>query len=161
MVQRVFLTGEDMAAIECPLCRKTKLSDFSRFKHLGRKVTINVSCPCGHTFQVLLERRRHFRKFTNFPGAYKTIYPPAFGQKRTMTVKDVSMSGLRLKVSPPPPFKKGDRLSVEFRLDDHRRSLVKKEVIVRSIADSMVGAEFCSKPSSVQGDKELGFYLLI
>jgi len=39
----------------------------------------------------------------------------------------------------------GNKLSVEFSLDDQPRSLVSKEVIVTGINQFVVDAEFCSK----------------
>jgi hypothetical protein len=44
-------------------------------------------------------------------------------------------------------------------LDDNRRSLIKKETIVRTISDLHIGLEFSSMNSSDPGDKALGFYL--
>ena len=160
MKQKIFLTGDKLAAIECPKCSKTKLADVSKFKHISRKVKIKVHCPCGHIFPVILERRRHIRKLSNFPGAYYFFIPGKGRQKRVMTVKDVSLSGIKLKLNAPPLFKEGDRLTVEFRLDDSKRSLIRKEVRIRKIAALSVGAEFCPDEVSSIGSRDLGFYFL-
>lgn len=158
--QKVFLAGDRMAAIECPKCRKTKLSDVSNFLQLSRKVKIKVNCPCGHKFPVILERRRHIRKLSNFPGIYYHVVPGQGRVKKAMTVKDISLSGIKVKLNAPPLFKGGDRLIVEFRLDDSQRSLIRKEVRIRKIENLAVGAEFCADQETSRGDRELGFYFL-
>lgn len=50
----------------------------------------------------------------------------------------------------------GDRLDIEFTLDDRERSLIKKEVVVRSVNGKSVGAEF----TSTEHYERLGPYLL-
>lgn len=160
MRRRIFLSSDDLAVIECPRCRKTKLTDVSRFKRVGRKVNLKARCPCGHVFTVALERRRHYRKVSNFPGIFKVTTPGKTPVSGTMTVRDLSLLGVKLKLNVPPAIEKGDKLLVEFHLDDARRSLIKKEVIVRSIAESVVGVEFCPDPHAGEADRQLGFYFL-
>ena len=158
--QKVFLSGDHMAAIECPKCRKIKRSDVSKFMHISRRVKIKVNCPCGHIFPVILERRRHIRRLSNFPGIYYYFVPGQGRVKKGLTVKDISLSGIKVKLNNPPLFKGGDRLIVEFRLDDSQRSLIRKEVRIRKIEDLAVGAEFCADQETSRGDRELGFYFL-
>jgi hypothetical protein len=74
-----------------------------------------------------------------------------------MQVVDISSNGLKLKLSVERKFDNGDRLRVEFHLDDKRRTLVRKEVIVRNVFKNSVGTSF----SPSQGDDpSLGFYLM-
>ena len=54
--------------------------------------------------------------------------------------------------------KKGDALSVEFVLDDNARSTIFENVIVRSVKDRFIGAEFVNPCEHTK--KVLGFYLL-
>jgi hypothetical protein len=74
-----------------------------------------------------------------------------------MTVKDVSATGLKLKTNVAQNFAIGDRMQVEFHLDDRNRTLIKKRVIVRYQNGPFVGGEF---ESTEAPDKALGFYLL-
>jgi hypothetical protein len=97
---------------------------------------------------------------SNFPGIYQVTTPGKTPVSGTMTVSDLSLLGVKLKLNAPPSIEKGDTLMVEFRLDDARRSLIKKEVIVRSIAESGIGVEFCPTRHTGRGDRELGFYFL-
>jgi len=73
-----------------------------------------------------------------------------------MTITDLSRSGLRIKLNFPQKLEPGDKLDLEFTLDDKLRSVVKKEVIVRSVKDLSIGLEFVY---SEHFDK-LGPYLL-
>lgn len=76
-----------------------------------------------------------------------------------MTVMDVSRAGLRIKVDVMPNFKIGTTFTVEFRLDDKSKTLIRKDVIVRNMSDYSICAEFCSIGLSDPYDKALGFYL--
>ena len=89
------------------------------------------------------------------------MFSPLAGedQKGTMTVLDISKGGLKFKLSSAPLFKKGDILEVEFNLDNKNRTLIRKQVFVRNVKDSIVNVEYCSFDTSDSGDKAIGFYL--
>jgi hypothetical protein len=77
--------------------------------------------------------------------------------KGNMRVVDISSNGLKLKLNVERHFNSGDRIRVEFHLDDKRRTLIKKEVIVRNVFKNLVGTSF--SPSEGD-DPSLGFYLM-
>ena len=58
MAEKIFVTEDNMAVLECPQCKKGKRVDVSRFKDVRQAVKIKVKCPCGHLFKVILERRK-------------------------------------------------------------------------------------------------------
>ena len=159
MTQKVYVTPNYTAVFECPQCKNSRSVDVSKFKKIEKEVKIKVNCPCGHSYPVILERRRHYRKPVNLAGTYLFLVPGGPAKKKMLTVKDLSRSGLKIKVSEKPDFDVGDKVLVEFHLDDNRRSLIKKEAIVRTISDLHIGLEFSSMNSSDPGDKALGFYL--
>jgi hypothetical protein len=74
----------------------------------------------------------------------------------SMKVTNISRFGLEFNCSESEILKVGDRIEVEFRLDDKSRSLIRKKSIIRKIEGKTVGAEF-SFPDEY--DKTLGFYL--
>jgi hypothetical protein len=74
-----------------------------------------------------------------------------------MTVCDLSLTGMKLRVDYEYQFSVGDLLEVRFLLDNPQRSSMHKEVIVKSIKMPYVGTEFTF---SEKEDKALGFYLL-
>ena len=76
-----------------------------------------------------------------------------------MRVVDLSRTGLKLKINEKGRFGQGDRLQLEFQLDDANRSLIKKEVEIKKIFESELGVAFTSSHPSNPSDRALGFYL--
>jgi hypothetical protein len=159
MTLKVFVSAGHTAVFECPQCKKSRNVDVSKYKQIDKEVKIKVNCSCGHSYPVVLERRRHYRKTVNLAGTYGLSVSGGPIKKGMMTVKDLSRSGLRIKIAAQPNFDIGDKLMVEFHLDDNIRSLIRKEAIVRKISELNIGLEFSSMDSSDPGDKALGFYL--
>ena len=157
--QKIFLSDQDTASFICPKCHATKEANVVKYKKMATSVTLKVKCPCGNSFSVTLERRKHYRKETKFSG--KFIFSSLFGddQKGPMTVLDISKGGLKFKTLSKPIFQKDDIIEVEFNLDNKNRTLIQKQVVVRNIKDNFVNAEFCSFDPNDSGDKALGFYL--
>ncbi len=153
MAQTVFVNQENKAVFTCPSCTKARTKDVSKVLHENKSATIKVKCPCGHIFPVVLERRKYYRKATKLPGIF---IPEKKLKEFPMTVTNLSRSGLEFKSYENNNLKVGDRLKAEFRLDDKSRSLMSKEVIVKKIEGTTVGAEFCVMD---EYDKVLGFYL--
>lgn len=159
MAQKVFVTGDSMAVFECPECKKSKAVDVSRYKGIKQVIRIKVKCPCGYSFSVVLERRKSYRKKVNFPGSYTYFLSDNKRERGMMTVKDLSLSGIKIKLNVKKDFKIGNNLSVEFRLDDQNRSFVKKDAVIRTIYDQNLGVEFTSIDSSNPSDAAIGFYM--
>jgi len=159
MTEKVFVTESNMAVFECPQCKKGKSVDVSRYRNIRQVVRIKVKCPCGHTYRVVLERRKNFRKDVNFPGSYTHVLPDYREDKGGITVKDLSRSGIKIKLNVEKDFKIGDILLVEFQLNDKQRSLIKKNAVIKKISDSDLGLEFKSIDSYDPSDKAIGFYM--
>lgn len=160
MTQKVFLTDENMATFVCPECNLSTTKEASQYKEIDKEVRLRIKCTCGHSYSVLLERRKHFRKETNFLGKY-THHPSSGPDKQgSFRVKNISRSGLKLEIIAMTGITIGSNLSVEFNLDDSQKTLIKKDIIIKMISDSIVGGEFCSLDTSDSCDKALGFYLL-
>jgi predicted RNA-binding Zn-ribbon protein involved in translation (DUF1610 family) len=157
MTQKVFITSKNTATFVCPQCGNTSVVNVSKYTAIDKKVTVNCKCTCGHNFKVSLEKRRQYRKETNLPGVYYLDMGRGDVDKGNMRVVDISSNGLKLKLSVERKFNNGDRIIVEFHLDDKRRTLVKKEVIVRNVFKNLVGTSF--SPSEGD-DPSLGFYLM-
>lgn len=183
-IKEVSLINENIAKIKCPKCHKSKSVDMSKYMTMDRVIIFKAKCICGHSYTVVLNRRDKFRKTTDFFGVYTNLSSGKEGQKGQMTVLDVSRSGLRLEIShvqlkmkehdvsgitdeqatlehkiqkPADEINVGDKLLVEFRLDDTKKTLVKKEVIIRWMKMPYIGVEF-SAPSLYDGS--LGFYMM-
>jgi predicted RNA-binding Zn-ribbon protein involved in translation (DUF1610 family) len=150
MTQKVFITSNNTATFVCPQCGNTSVVDVAKYAAIDRKVTVNCNCICGHNFKVSLEKRRQYRKSTNLPGEYSYHMPNGDVDKGIMRVVDISSNGLKLKLNVERKFNGGEKIRVEFHLDD-------KEVIVRNVKKNLVGTSF----SPTEGDDPaLGFYLM-
>jgi len=131
---------------------KIESVDASMYKETDDAVGVTYKCTCGYTYNLLLEKRKYYRKETRLPGTY------FFGKgEKPMTVKDLSLTGLKFEVENEPDFMVGDKLFVEFHLDDTQKTQIKKQVIIKIISGLSIGAEFCPEKGS---DKAIEFYLI-
>ncbi len=76
-----------------------------------------------------------------------------------MNVIDVSRNGLKLQLvsGAQRNFQVGEKLLVEFQLNDQTKSHLKKEVVVKTVNRQFIGTEFVSDNFY---ENALGFYLL-
>jgi len=158
MAVKIYVNDDNMATFVCPKCQKTVIKDLT--KYIQRKSTprVKARCGCGHSYEVFLEKRKKFRKHTDLLGSYKRTPDNSTPQGHTgsMAVRDISFSGIRIKLQMMPRFKVGDTLYVEFRLDDAKRSVIKKKVIVKNLKGLSAGLAYASPQNH---DSVLGFYL--
>jgi predicted RNA-binding Zn-ribbon protein involved in translation (DUF1610 family) len=141
MTDKIFVNVENVAVFKCPKCGVTRAEDMTAHQSLGKTIKTKCTCKCGHTFivTVIMEKRKYYRKDTNLPGQFSTIGNEASG---LMTVKNVSLSGLRFKLNEKKKLNIGDRVNVEFTLDDTQRSVIQKEAEIKAIKDLNIDAEF-------------------
>ena len=154
-MEKVHISNNNTATFVCPNCENTSTVDVSKYTQVEQRVTVKVKCRCGHHFTVALEKRKKYRKQTNLPGTYRNL--DLSEDKGVMAVMDISSTGLKLKLNVSRDFKIGDRLRVEFNLDDKRRTHIEKKVIVENVTDNFVGVSFAPDEPD---DPALGFYLL-
>lgn len=139
MAQKVFITKSGKANITCPECGKIRAMDVSRFANVDKTVSLKVTCTCGHSFSVMLERRLHIRNDVNLCG--QTIFKD---EKYEFKILDISRRGLKIKTGKAMDIQKGEKLVIDFILDDPGQSSVQKEVIVRKVNGIDIGVEFTS-----------------
>jgi len=138
-------TSDNKATFVCPNCNKTKTVRIARFKKTQQKVNIKFTCVCGHYREALLERRNFRRKKTTLPGIFSRHIEKSGIEKGNMVVMDISRAGVKFKSHVPADFTVGDRLCVDFHLNNREKTFIKKEAIVKNIAKGdMVGVQFCS-----------------
>lgn len=154
-MEKVHISSNNTATFVCPNCENTSTVDVTKYAKVDKRVTVKVKCRCGHNFSVVLEKRKKYRKQTNLPGTYTLLDED--GDKGVMTVMDISITGVKLKVNVSRNFKVGDQLRVEFNLDDKRRTRIDKKVVIQNISNNYVGAVFAPGQPD---DPALGFYLL-
>lgn len=157
MLPKVFIAGNNSATFVCPQCGNVTTANVAKYATIKQKVTVSCRCSCGHLFDVSLEKRRQYRKDTNLPGVFYYRLDNGETDKGSMRVVDISSTGLKLKLNVVRKFKEGDALKVEFHLDDKRRTLMEKEVVVRNVHQNLVGTSFAQNQVE---DPNLGFYLM-
>ena len=156
MEEKIFITSENTVIFRCPHCQRTKTVDVASLGDLAQPLRFRLKCPCGQVTTSVVDKRRRFRKETRFPGSYVHYVDGQPRGKGSLTVKDLSVNGMKLMIASGETFNRGDVLKVSFRLDDAQRSPVEKKVIIRSISPPFVGTEFVPTETL---DKALGFYL--
>ena len=154
--KKVFMNEKNIATFVCPKCQKIKTADVSEYKDIDRAVRVKCRCSCRHSYSVLLERRKYYRKMTDLPGVY--LFE---GEYRTpMTVKDLSRNGLKFELKGKRHLMVGDTLFVEFPLDDGKKTFIRKEIVIKMVTGRLIGAEFCDIMPGNPVDKAIGFYLI-
>jgi hypothetical protein len=156
MPEKIYITSQQTATFICPNCSRSKTVDVSKYATLDKVVRVKVKCPCGHAYTAILEKRKQYRRETNLPGTYIQLLEGKPVAKGLLTVKDISATGLKLRLNSPQNLAIGDPLQIEFHLDDRNRTLIQKLVVVRNKYGPFVGVEF--GPTEAL-DQALGFYL--
>jgi hypothetical protein len=156
MEEKLFITSENTVVFRCPHCQRTKTVDVATLGELAQPLRFRLKCPCGQVTTSVIDKRRRFRKETSFPGTYVHYVDGQPRGKGSLTVKDLSVNGMKLMIASGEAFNRGDVLKVAFKLDDAKRSLVEKKVVIRSISPPFFGTEFAPTETL---DKALGFYL--
>jgi len=142
MAEKVLVNVENIAVFECPKCGTTRTVDMLDKKHLGESIKTRCTCKkCDHTFvvDVILERRKYYRKETNLAGEFSA---PDDKSKGLIKIHNVSLSGVRFKVNEPKAFQEGQKINIIFTLDDSHRSEIKKEIIIKNVDGLFINAEF-------------------
>ncbi len=154
--KKVFINDDNKADIICPDCRSVKTLDISLYKESSTASIMKFECSCGHTSMILVERRKFYRKGTNISG----IYISGVEEEQPMTVKDLSLIGLKFKTESDIKITVGDKLFVKFPLDDEETVFVRKEAVVKSVSDEFIGAEFCTTDPESPSDEAIRFYVI-
>ena len=149
---RVFVTSTFTATFSCSECGKSYSKDVSQFIGHQAQVKLKYKCKCGHSFSVILERRRSIRKERNLKGLIIQ------GQKKwNGLITDLSKHGIKFKLLEPAGLEVQKTAEVRFTLDNPNQSEISRLVIVkRAFSPSVFGCEFVDE---VHFD-DLGKYFL-
>jgi hypothetical protein len=151
------------STVVCPKCLRKMPVDLSG-AILSKTKGVSLKCTCGHSFTSSMERRRHYRKPVNLKGRYHYSNQVEVEQgagkfvgKGKMNILDVSAWGLKVKLKKKEMLKLNDQLSVEFHLDDKKKTMIREKATVKNINKEYVGGAFADQRT---GNRSLGFYLL-
>ncbi|MEN8244350.1 MAG: PilZ domain-containing protein [Thermodesulfobacteriota bacterium] len=165
MTEKVYMVN-DTVTFACPVCSQQKIENVSQYVKMETAVELVTTCACGHTWTSALERRRQYRKPVKLRGRYtfrndvfldEGLSGGSFVGKGKMMVVDLSLKGLKIELKKKSDLHVKDLLSVEFRLKDKKRTLIREYASVRSINGRFVGSSFGPE---VAENSSLGFYLL-
>ena len=103
--------------------------------------------------QTQKETIKNFGKSVSLQGQFKRLKTREFGK---IHVEQVSLSAIGFRISKSHRIHVNDFLDIEFNLDDIKRALIKRRVVVRKIQGNYIYAEFYNPPPYA---KNLGFYI--
>jgi hypothetical protein len=148
-----YVRDDETATLICPACKTVKHITAGKFRQGKHAVTVH--CICQQTFNVLFDFRKYYRKQVNLPGTYEIISKGSIGGS-VIQINNISRSGLRFTVSGLHRIEEGQKLRVEFELNDKKKTLLTREVIVKEVQQNTIGCQF---KENVEMEKDLGFFL--
>jgi hypothetical protein len=152
--EKVFVDEDFDGIVTCPQCEKRKRANFSAFRG-SRSRMLKVKCTCESYFQISIDFRRSYRKKTDFAGVYTTLsYKKDKGE---MHILNLSANGIGFTTTHASVLSVGDKIRMQFTLDDQKQSHIEKEGVVKNVNGNYVGCEFTDLS---QHEKTLGFYLM-
>lgn len=150
-MKKVYVDDTSQATVICPKCGFEKIVDVTKFK--DSKKRLKAKCKCGETFRFTIEFRTKYRKDVRLPGEY---IAKETGDKGEIIIRELSMTGVRFESLKPHQISTDDALEVKFKLDNPRRTEIRKLVKVIWIKDRTVGAHYTETKFY---EKDLGFYM--
>jgi len=151
------------ALVVCPQCGDAQKIDVIPHKAIDKVCKLKVSCvKCGSDLDVMVNFRNCYRKNTKLSGLYKLDGSTkddyrGSGEAQEAVIENISKYGLGFKMMTPDTLKVGDILHMKFVLDNSKRTVVSKKVIVKRVKENFVGVQFVKSVDSSEPD--LAFYL--
>lgn len=133
----IYTDDTNRVSIICPKCKSEQNIDTTNFKDTQKK--LKGTCRCGEPYQFTIEYRRRYREDVRLTGEY---FIEGIKEKGQIIIRDLSMSGIRFECLNPHHISKDEELRVKFRLDNSKRTEIRKHVKVMWVRDSTIGADF-------------------
>ena len=136
----IYTDDTNRVSIICPKCGFEQKINTTNFKDTQKK--LKGRCRCGEPYQFTIEFRKRYRKDVSLSGEYNL---QGKGEKGDVVVRDLSMIGIRFECLNPHHILRDDTVKVKFKLDDPKRSDIKKQVKVVWVEDRIIGAYYIEK----------------
>ncbi|MBN2282631.1 MAG: PilZ domain-containing protein [Deltaproteobacteria bacterium] len=153
------------ASVVCTQCGQRLKLDRPENKDPNEAFRSIVSCDqCGCTYDVLVNFRHGGRKSTNLTGICTTLATDKtedhdnFNNISGIIVENISKTGIGFTLKHLIDIKIGDTVKVKFVLNNNKKTVIDRTVVVQRIDNRFVGAKF-TRPIDA-GEKDLAFYLL-
>ncbi len=150
---KVYVQKDDRALLVCPACGHTHELDAAKFRDQTHALT--GRCRCQNILSVSLEFRNQARKEVQLTGSF-TMLSPDKGAGGSILIYNLSRTGIGFSVISGPEPQVGQKLRLEFQLDDRKGSRISKDAVVRSVHGEMIGCAFHDQGELAGA---LGFYL--
>ena len=147
----IYTDDTNRVSIICPKCGFEQKINTTNFKDTQKK--LKGRCRCGEPYQYTIEFRKRYRKDVRLSGKYSIL---GKGEKEEIIIRDLSFTGIRFESLKPHQILKDDTLEVTFKLDNHRRSKIRKLVKVIWVRDLIVAARYIETKLY---ENDLEFYL--
>ena len=153
-VSKSYVRQDKTAVITCPYCKRQRELSVSSLKE--HKSQFRIKCACQNVFIAQIEFRQRLRKRTYLRGTYTNLSRGKLSGE--MVVRDLSVSGLGMTTYDMENFEVGDKVMVEFHLDDDRYTDISREVVVMQVRKNSIGCEF-TEFGNIALDGPLGTFL--
>lgn len=150
---KAYVQNNDRVLLVCPACGTTHDLDAAKFR--GKGQSLKARCRCRNILHISLDFRNQARKEVLLSGTFSSEDATLGGSGR-MTVYNLSRTGIGFAVTSGQEPWIGQKLRLEFRLDDRKQSMIVKNAVVKSLHGHIVGCEF-DEYGGLAG--ALGFYL--
>jgi len=150
-METIYTDDTNRVSIICPKCGHEQNIDTTKFKDAQKK--LQGKCRCGEPYQFTIEFRKRYRKDVRLPGKYSIL---GKGEKEEIIIRELSFTGIQLESLKPHQILKDDTLEVTFKLDNPRRSKIRKLAKVIWVRDRIVGAHYIETKLY---ENDLEFYL--
>jgi predicted RNA-binding Zn-ribbon protein involved in translation (DUF1610 family) len=143
MAQRKTINVLDNQTAEfvCPSCKETRIIRLEEEIRSSTPVRMRYLCDCGTRHVLFLEKRTSVRKKVAIEGSLKVD-----GDSLPITIKNLSRNGLMFTPSNCRiEVEIGDRMSVDFALEQVQRVSFSKKIEVRWKTNLEIGAEFVAE----------------
>ncbi|MFH1155747.1 MAG: hypothetical protein V1793_18215 [Pseudomonadota bacterium] len=140
MVQKITIDSLDTTRLTCPCCARQKTIQVSALELSKPETRVRVRCICGSYCHVILEKKDQRANDLRLPGTFSTH--GGSKQYGRMTVKRLNSLGLVFTVIVGLDLAAGQKLLLEFVLDDVKQSIVRKEAVVIAVNQRHVSVRF-------------------
>jgi hypothetical protein len=142
MEHKIVIDSLDTATFICPCCNRKKTLLLAQYR-IEKPTRIRYRCGCKETFCAVLERRGKTSREMHLMGTCTSSGEKPWSGR--MTVKRLNARGVTLMLNIRQKVMVGNRLLLEFVLDDAKQSIVKKQVVVTATDGPSVSAVFLSQ----------------
>ncbi len=148
-IRKIFSYSNGNTKLTNKICHLALLDAYQKGKkHIDSEIIsdcIEEFLDSDHTGEVIEEKRRHKRIKTDLQGSY---FLNTNKERGVLTVTNMSLSGLQIKLTKQRILKVGDRVIIAFYLDDEPQTEIREMMIVKNVIGFFAGMAFNAQPDT-------------